>query len=397
MKKLSISILFLVLVPLAISACGYGPVTGPRRFNPATEPTLVPTSQAVAPPIYTIEEGVVTERLTFQARVSPRLESETLSPISGIISEFDVSVGDFVTEGDRIARFDFSSQEEQIDQLQSEIDARQAILDEAEMELAAEIERATLELEIAQLDLDLAPAGTAQAQLDLLQRKIDLATAELTRVNREVDPDGIISAEMAELQLQIDELVQQTEIRSISASADGVVLALAVGRDSRVNAEQSIAVIGQLGSIDDASVSAVLRSEDLERMAEGMLVEMSFSSDLDNVVNGSIVRMPYPYSTGGNKLGFEDQDKAVRILPDDASILDEVKIGELVAVTLQLDQNNDALWLPAEAIREFNGRTFVVVLEDNREKRVDVQKGLQGDGRIEILGNISAGQQVIGP
>ncbi len=339
----------------------------------------------------------MTERLTFSARVSPRLESEALSPISGVISDLDVAVGDFVAQGDRIARFDFSDQEEQIALLQSEIDARQAVLDDAEADLAAEIERATLELEIAQLDLELAPADASQQQLDLLQRKVDLAESELSRVNRAVDPDGVITSEIFNLQLQISELAEQTEIRSVLSAADGVVLALAAGPGTRVEAEQPVAIVGQLGEVDDASISAALRSEQLERMAEGMLVEMTFSSDPEEVINGSIVRLPYPYSTGGNNFGFDDQDNAVRILPDDVSILDDARVGELVAVTLQLDQNNNALWLPAEAIREFNGRTFVVVLEENRERRVDVQKGLQGDGRVEILGNVSAGQQVIGP
>ncbi|MFT7587239.1 MAG: multidrug efflux pump subunit AcrA (membrane-fusion protein), partial [Cellvibrionaceae bacterium] len=141
---------------LTITACGYAPVTTPRRFNPANEPTLVPTSEAVAKPVYAIELGLVTEWLTFEARVSPRFETTVLAPIAGTILDLDVAEGDFITAGDRMARFDFSPIEEEIATLQSAIAERQAKLDAEAANHAADIERAQIELDIALLDLELA-------------------------------------------------------------------------------------------------------------------------------------------------------------------------------------------------------------------------------------------------
>ena len=396
--------LALILLVCALAACGYAPVTAPRRFNPANEPTLVPTSEAVAKPVYTIEQGLVIERLTFEARVSPRFETTVFSPIAGTILDLDVQEGDFVAAGDRLARFDFSP-------LENEIAERQRAIGEIEAQLAAEaanrqadLERLQLERDLALLELELAvqeagsePSDEVQRQLELLRLKTELAQSNFDRAEATVDPDGVLAAEIALLNAEIASFEEQMAIRSVETTADGTVLALAVGSGSRVAADQPVAIIGNMGDPDDVAVSAVLRSDDLVRLADGMIATLTFDSQPDVIYPAKIVRLPYPYNVGGNDLGFDPEDKAVRILPDDLSLLDRVSPGERVEVTLVIDRNEAALWLPQRAIREFSGRKFIVVRAGEREQRIDIDTGLQGDGRVEILGPVEAGQQVIGP
>ena len=394
---------FLLLACL-ITACGYAPVTAPRRFNPANEPTLVPTSEAVAKPVYTIEQGLVTERLTFEARVSPRFETTVLSPIAGTILDLDVQEGDFVAEGDRLARFDFSPIENEIAKRQEAIAALEGELAAEAAGLAADLQRLQIELDLALLDLELAeqnaaaePAEDEVKQIELLRLKAELAQSDIDRVEATVDPDGVLSGEIAALQEEIAMLEEQITIRSIIAPVDGTILGLGMRAGNRVATEQSVAVIGNMGQIDDVSVAAVLRSDDLERLADGMIASLVFDSDPEVAHPAKIVRLPYPFNVGGNDLGFDPDDKAVRILPDDISLFDRVLPGERVEVTLVIDQNEAALWLPQKAIREFSGRKFIVVRSGEREQRIDIDTGLQGDGRVEILGAVEAGQQVIGP
>ena len=63
----------------------------------------------------------------------------------------------------------------------------------------------------------------------------------------------------------------------------------------------------------------------------------------------------------------------------------------------QLEQHQNVLWLPPAAVREFNGRHFVVILEDRTQKRIDVSIGLQNEDQLEIESGLSEGQVVIGP
>ena len=71
-------------------------------------------------------------------------------------------------------------------------------------------------------------------------------------------------------------------------------------------------------------------------------------------------------------------------------------IGDYVDVQALIAVHEDTLILPEAAIRRFAGRTFVVVQEDDRQRRIDVQTGLEGDGQVEILAGLNEHDVVIG-
>ena len=75
----------------------------------------------------------------------------------------------------------------------------------------------------------------------------------------------------------------------------------------------------------------------------------------------------------------------------------DLSIGERIGVVILLEEHDDVLWLPPAAIREFNGRHFVVVQEGQIQRRLDVKIGLQNENQIEILSGVSEGQLVVGP
>ena len=60
-------------------------------------------------------------------------------------------------------------------------------------------------------------------------------------------------------------------------------------------------------------------------------------------------------------------------------------------------RKESALWLPPQAIRNFQGRRFVVVKDTEGERRADVKLGLQGEDRVEVLSGVLEGQVVIAP
>ena len=66
-------------------------------------------------------------------------------------------------------------------------------------------------------------------------------------------------------------------------------------------------------------------------------------------------------------------------------------------VTVILEQKDDVLWLPPQAIRTFEGRRFVVVQADGFQQRVDVTIGIEGNDRTEIEAGLEEGQIVVSP
>jgi len=66
-------------------------------------------------------------------------------------------------------------------------------------------------------------------------------------------------------------------------------------------------------------------------------------------------------------------------------------------LTVELERSVDTLWLPPQAVRTFEGRSFVVIQEGGAQRRMDVRIGIRSDDRLEILDGLVEGQTVIAP
>ena len=72
-------------------------------------------------------------------------------------------------------------------------------------------------------------------------------------------------------------------------------------------------------------------------------------------------------------------------------------MGDLVHVTAEVEHAEAVLWLPPQAIRNFNGRLFAVVQDGDVQRRVDVRIGVEAEDRVEILEGVEEGQVIVGP
>jgi multidrug efflux pump subunit AcrA (membrane-fusion protein) len=141
-----------------------------------------------------------------------------------------------------------------------------------------------------------------------------------------------------------------------------------------------------------------LTTEQLQEMAEGMEVKVKLSNRPGEQWAGIVRRLPYPYGSGGSGTGTaERSDTSARITiqanPEEAGF----GLGEIVDVQVVLVRKADVLWLPPEAIRNFEGRRFVVVQEGGRQRRVNVVIGIESERRVEIVDGLEEGQLVAGP
>ena len=81
---------------------------------------------------------------------------------------------------------------------------------------------------------------------------------------------------------------------------------------------------------------------------------------------------------------------------NDPASSSKLELGDLVKTIVTVTKKDDALWLPPQAIRTFEGRKFVVIKEGAGQRRVDVKTGIESQDRVEILDGLTAGQQVLG-
>ena len=106
----------------------------------------------------------------------------------------------------------------------------------------------------------------------------------------------------------------------------------------------------------------------------------------------TLAALPPPYGTAENL-----EETTARFAFNNPADLANFALGDRLVLELIVAQNDDALWLPPAAVRDFQGRNFVVIQEGDTQRRVDVQLGIEGDGRTEILEGVTEGDTVVGP
>jgi multidrug efflux pump subunit AcrA (membrane-fusion protein) len=280
--------------------------------------------------------------------------------------------------------------------------------------LAREHQRADWAREIAQAQYDSAIAGQKVHQHDLKVQEIGIQQAEAALEQLKAGIDPLLTFEVRRAQLLLEQLqggvdpslltaVNQAELAldglskhlddaQIVATADGQILSLSLYPGRPIEAFRTALVIADPSTLEVAANPAV---DQLQAMAEGQQAVIVSGSYPDTTLDGTVRCLPYPYGTCGSTDDLSGSDRSVRIHL--ANVPSDLQLGALVKVTIVLQDKEDALWLPPDAIRTFQGRRFVLVQQGARQQRVDIEVGIEGDSQVEILKGLEQGQAVAMP
>jgi RND family efflux transporter MFP subunit len=321
-----------------------------NSLNPAqATPTAIPLPVIAEKPTYQVQRGEMKHELTFSGRIAPAISQELAFTADGRVAKVSVRRGDAVTK----------------DQLLAELQGGQNEYD---------IRRAQANLQIAQLRLELARLQSPQ-------------DSEVNKLNVAIQEQEVELAQIA-----LDELNASYSSVRITAPFDGTVFSVSITDGSTVQANQTVLVIADM---DDLVVSAKLSSDELSNLSVGMKVTVNPIVQTKPTVAGTIRGLPYPY--GSADAGAESTDGSVQVALDQAPLELGYSVGDTVSISLVLEEKADALWLPSQAVREFEGRYFVIVQDGEAQRRVDVKVGIIEADRIEITDGLAEGQVVVVP
>jgi RND family efflux transporter MFP subunit len=244
-----------------------------------------------------------------------------------------------------------------------------------------------LETAHAQYDQAIATQGSYRHESKIAEIAVDQAEAELEQLKKGIDP--VLAIEVQRTQQALDQLRESTQI---IAPLDGEVVSLSLYPGRPVEPFRTVIVIADPSAIE---VGADLTSDELADMTEGQEATVVLRVNPDRSWIGTVRRLPYPYGTGGSAEDTAGLDNSTRISLE--GNVSELRLGDLVHVTIVLEENDDALWLPPDAIRTFQNRTFVIVLDDAGQHRVYVEMGIESQDQVEILKGLEEGQVVVAP
>jgi len=440
---------------LGLGACAALPTTGGRSSGDgATEPTPTPVPTSIVPtnPTYEVQRGDVVRQLQFAGRVAPVREQELFFKTGGYVDRVLVRRGDEVQADDVLAELEVTDLRNQITQQEAETVGVQMDYDRRVTEAANSVRAA--ELRLAKLQADSSQSQIVNARINLERARTRLADAQ-DEYNKSLDrswereevreayANGVLEAEraleLAEAQytdvmraaqrvvydielaqmdldlarmrltevetgleltrtlLSLDRLRDQLNDARIVAPFDGVILQLSIleGRQVQGYAPQML-----IADPSELEVSADLADSEMRELSEGMTVTAEFVNSPGEEWSGVIRRLPYPYGSGGRTEDglLTDEDSSVRITLDNLDLAAEgFEISDRLRLTTELERSENTLWLPPQAVRTFEGRSFVVIQEGGAQRRVDVRVGIRATDRLEILEGLEEGQLVVAP
>lgn len=242
----------------------------------------------------------------------------------------------------------------------------------------------------AQQARDLLLAG--QDNADIKQAKLDLETAEAELAQAENDTLDTEKAAVDAAQRAYDKAVAEVAGGRIVATTAGVVATVAMYPGDSVGAFRPVIEIADPGQVE---FSGQLNAETMKLLSEGQPVEIRPVTRPDLLLNAVIRRLPAPYGSGGGSIN-NTTDSSTRFSVIDA-VGFELVAGETVGkLRIIIEQRENALWLPPEAIRTFGERNFVVVRDGDRERRETVILGIKGSQRVQITSGVQEGDVVVG-
>jgi len=294
----------------------------------------------------TIAPQSITEWKAVYGVVETRNRVPARARINGTIVALDVSEGDIVTAGQRIALVIDDKLEYQLAALDAQISALKARLKTAAEDLAR--------------GEQLIKRGTITAQrLSLLQSQVDVLNGEIRGVEAR--------------QLVID---QQVSEGAVLAPEAGIVLSVPPSKGSVITPGETIAVIGGGGSFLRLSVP--------ERHATALN-----QGDEISIGEGQIGRLAkiYPQIENG------------RVLADvEVTGLDDRYVGRRIPVRLPVGER-DALLVPQSVVLIQGGIDFITVQVNGEPLRRAVVLGAQvslvGEIWVEVLTGVMAGDAVV--
>ena len=394
------------------AGCGRATTANANIAN--SQPAIVDimTSQAVVNPIPTYFEATGNLVSDAQTDVAPA--------VSGKIAEVNFDVGSFVTKGSVLVRLDARDAQIRLEQAEAQVEQQRSAVDQAV---------AALRQSQARLGLRDGQSFNIEtfSQVKSIKANLELAEKEYTRSERLFNTGDISKSILDTRRSQRDALLGQLdEARSNAAvAAKAVNAAEAAVTTARAGVSTARTQVDQARkAIADTAIYAPISGYISERVADvGEYISPSApNSKIATIVRTSPLRLRIDVpeqSIGKVAIGegislqtsaYPDRNFAGqvrRILPSlnvtartltvEADVPNTdglLKPGQFATVRITQNTPENAVMVPATAVKAFGDKNSVFVVKDGAAREQVVQTGLLENGLIQIKNGIAEGDVV---
>ncbi len=355
-------------------------------FGRAKAPAEQPRTAAVV----AVTRGSLASSLTIAGQFQPYQQVDLHAKVSGYIRWIGVDIGDKVHQGQVLAKLEVPELQDQYQGAQAEVRHTESEINRAQSEVvSAQSTYSALHAEYTRLAeaSKQRPGLIAEQELDDARAKDQQAAAQI----------GVAKASLEAMQQQLGvsdatshRFQTLTQYEQIVAPFNGVVTMryadtgslIQAGQDSNT---QTLPVV-QVAQSDLLRLRMPVPESDVPYIAIGGDVQVKISST-GHVLTGKIVRFTRALDTNTRTMLTEVD------VPNPDLVLDP---GMYAETTIQLQQRNDTLILPSQAVVQNGEQSYVLLVNAaNRVEKRNVTLGIQTANRSEITSGLHAGDTVI--
>jgi HlyD family secretion protein len=229
------------------------------------------------------------------------------------------------------------------------------------------------------------PSEIEQAQLAadvaLAQAQLDDAIREFERVRNGPNPDDVAAA-----QARVAAAKATSQQARIEAPFFGTITDVEVQPGDQV----APGTVGfQLADLSRLLVDVDVSEVDINRVKPGQTAELTFDAILDRTYRGTVTEVDLVGEETQGVVNFR-----VTVALDEPDEL--VRPGLTAAVTLVVDQIEDALLVPNRAVRVVDGERVVYVLRDGVLTPVPIVLGTSSETSSEVVeGDLEVGDLIV--
>ena len=357
-------------------------VRGLYRKGPAEQPRAAAVVAVVC--------GNLASSLTVAGQFQPYQQVDLHAKVSGYIRWIKVDIGDRVRQGEVLALLEVPELQNQVEGAQAEVRHSQSDITRAQSEVvSAESTYSALHAEYTRLEeaSKERPGLIAEQELDDARAKDQQAAAQVGVAKASLDAMrqqlGISSATRSRLETM-------SRYEQIIAPFTGVVTKRYADTGSLIQAgqnnnTQTLPVV-QVAESDLLRLRMPVPEGDVPYIQVGGDVRVTVSAT-GHTFTGKIIRFSRALDTNTRTMLTEVD------VPNLDLSLDP---GMYAETTIQLQQKNDALILPAQAVVQNGDQSYVLVVDaTNHVEKRGVTLGIQTSNRVEITSGLQAGDNVI--
>ena len=348
----TLKIVLFVGVTAALAAAGLAAVRGKRaEQKPAA---VAPVAEFLQDDLYIVEPRDLDRVLPLTGSLAPLTEATVKAKVAGELIAVTVREGESVRQGQVLAKIDLTEVEAKVAAREADVAAAQAQLGWAEKNRGQQ--KALLE-----------KSFISQSAFDNIQSNYDVAAARL----RAAEAERVVARKSLGDAVLVAPF---SGIVSLRHAQPGERVAL----DAKVVSIVDLSRLQLEASVPPAAIGQVRIGQAMNFRVEGF-GEREFEGRIERINPAATVgsRSISVYAVIDNREGL-------------------LRGGMFAQGALTVSHANAVLAVPASAVREEIGQTFVYAIEDGLVKRKNVTVGApDATGRVQVLEGLAAGDRIV--